>query len=464
MNSTSMPRGSAIAESPGSLVGFWEAFRFWLKLGVINFGGPTGQIAIMHHELVERRRWISDRRFLHALSYCMLLPGPEATQLAIYVGWLLHRTIGGLVAGVFFVLPAYFVLLLLSGIYAAHGGVMWIAAIFYGLRAAVIAIVAVAMIRLGRHALRNPIMLALAAAAYVSIFFFKVSFPMIVITAGLLGLAGARWRPDLFAVTEIEGTVPAAVSVISDTLPPAEHTRPTLRRFITVLVVGLFIWWIPLLAVALWRGGRDVLTQEALFFSKAALVTFGGAYAVLAYLAQAAVEQFHWLAPGEMLDGLGLAESTPGPLIMVTQFVGFLGAFRFPGGLDPVAAGVLGASVTVWATFAPSFLFIFLGAPLIEHLRGNVVLNGALSSITASVVGVILNLAVWFGLHTLFGTVTERTIGWTTLPVVQPATLDPLALAIAVVAFIGMWRYRWGIVPVVLGSGAVGLLLRTVLR
>lgn len=453
--------GYPAAAAPPQVISFWEAFRFWLKLGFINFGGPTGQIAIMHQELVDRRRWISDERFLHALNYSMLLPGPEATQLAIYVGWLLHRTIGGIIAGVFFVLPAYFVLLLLSWTYAVHGAVPWVAAIFYGLRAAVIAIVAAAVIRIGRRALKNRTMVGIAAAAFAAIFFFKIPFPAIVIAAGAVGLIGARYRPEIFAIPQT-GTGDQSPTVIADHAPPADHTRPTLQRFIRVLFVGLLAWWGPLLAVIVWRGGSDVLAQEAIFFSKAALVTFGGAYAVLAYLAQAAVEHFRWLSPGEMLVGLGLAESTPGPLIMVTEFVGFLGAFRNPGGLDPVTAGVLGASVTTWATFAPSFLFIFLGAPFIEKLRGNVILSGALSTITASVVGVIVNLAVWFGLHTLFRTVVDRTIGLITVPAVRLASLDPIALLIALAAFVGMWRYRWGIVPIVLTSALVGLVVSTV--
>ena len=442
-------------------VGFWEAFRFWLRLGFINFGGPTGQIAIMHHELVERRRWISNERFLHALSYCMLLPGPEATQLATYIGWLLHRTAGGLAAGVLFVLPAFFFMLGLSWLYAVHGKLFWVAAIFSGLRAGVIAIVAAAVIRIGARALRTPAMVAIAAAAFAALFAFKVPFPAIVIGAGLTGLVGARWAPALFAPASLEAVFSVRdTPVIRDDLPAPEHTRPTLRRTLLALVVGLAAWWGPLAVVAAWRGTTDVLTREAIFFSKAALVTFGGAYAVLVYIAQAAVQQYGWLAPGEMLDGLGLAETTPGPLIMVTQFVGFLGAFRHPGGLDPVAAGTLGALVTVWATFAPSFLFIFLGAPYIEHVRGNMVLSTALAAITAAVVGVILNLAVWFGLHTLFRTVTETSVLAMTLPVPRLATLDLPTLALAVAAFVALWRFRLGIVPVVLGSAVVGLLWR----
>ena len=452
--------------SPGlPAVSFSDAFRFWLKLGFINFGGPTGQIAIMHQELVERRRWISNDRFLHALSYCMLLPGPEAQQLAIYVGWLLHRTIGGLAAGIFFVLPAYFVLLALSWLYAVHGKIAWVAAIFFGLRAAVIAIVAAAVIRIGRTALRNRLMLGIAAVAFVAMFFFKVSFPVVIIAAGALGLIGARLWPKTFLAAHPHEALPAQdQAVIRDDMPPAEHTRPTLRRTAAVLVVGLLAWWGPLLAVATWRGWHDVLAQEGVFFSKAAMVTFGGAYAVLAYIAQAAVQQFRWLAPGEMLDGLGLAESTPGPLILVTQFVGFMGAFRNPGGLDPVVAGVLGATVTVWATFAPCFLWIFLGAPFIERQRGNVFLGAALSAITAAVVGVILNLAVSFGLQTLFRTVTEVTALGIVVPVPRLTTVDPIALLLAAVAFVGMWRFRWGIVPVVGGSAAAGLVLRFLLR
>ena len=450
-------------------VRFWDAFRFWLTLGFINFGGPTGQIAIMHQELVDRRRWISNARFLHALNYCMILPGPEATQLAIYVGWLLHRTVGGIIAGVFFVLPAFFVLLGLSWLYAVGGEIPWVAAIFYGLRAGVIAIVAAAVIRIGAKAMRNSVMIAIAAAAFAAIFLFGIAFPGIIIGAGLLGLVGTRLWPRTFAAASPDGATAEAGedragfgddAVIRDDAPSPEHTRPTVRRFVAVLLTGLAAWWIPLAAVIAWRGWDDVLAAEAIFFSKAAMVTFGGAYAVLAYLAQAAVQQYGWLAPGDMLVGLGLAESTPGPLIMVTEFVGFLGAFKHPGDLDPVLAGTLGAAVAVWATFAPSFLWIFLGAPFIERLRGNAFLTGALSAITAAVVGVILNLAVWFGLHTLFGTVVETSLLGMKIPVPLLSTVDPYAVLIAVVAFVGMWRFRWGIVPVVLASAATGWIIR----
>ncbi len=333
-------------------VSFRDAFRFWLKLGFINFGGPSGQIAIMHQELVEKRRWIDEERFLHALNYCMLLPGPEAQQLATYVGWLLHGTGGGLVAGLFFVLPGFLVLLALSWLYAAHGRLAPVAAVFSGLRAAVIAIVTVALLRLGARALRGRAALLIAAAAVVAIFALAVPFPAIVLGAGLLGLALERARPGALA-----GANAASAGARGGSLAAAPaHAR---RRAVRVLAVGLAAWWLPLLLVIAIRGRQDVLSQEAVYFSQAAMVTFGGAYAVLAYVNQAAVGHFGWLLPGQMLDGLALAETTPGPLILVLEFVGFVAAWRHPGGLDPLLAGVLGATVTVWATFAPCFLWIF---------------------------------------------------------------------------------------------------------
>lgn len=433
-------------------VSFADAFRFWLKLGFINFGGPAGQIALMHRELVEQGRWIREDRFLHALNFCMMLPGPEAQQLAIYVGWLLHRTIGGLVAGVLFVLPGFLVMLALSWIYALHGNVDWVTAAFFGLRAAVIAIVAAAVLRIGGRALGHPLRVGIAAGAFVAIFFLDVPFPAIVITAAVLGLIGHRLWPSAFVPGGAETTTAAT-----------SHSKPTLRGAVTTLVAGLIAWWAPLLAVIAWRGWEDVLAQQAVFFSKAAVVTFGGAYAVLAYVAQAAVEWFRWLQPGEMLDGLALAESTPGPLIMVTQFVGYLGAYRNPGDLDPAVAGVLGAMVTTWATFAPSFLWIFLGAPFIESLRGQRALNAALSAVTAAVVGVILNLAVWLGIQTLFTEVGEATFGPVQIPLPQPQSVDGLAVAFVLVAFWALLRLRIGVVPLVLASAAAGLLARWVL-
>jgi len=443
-------------------VGFWEAFRFWLRLGVINFGGPTGQIAIMHQELVERRRWIGEDRFLHALNYCMLLPGPEAQQLATYIGWLLHRTAGGLVAGVLFVLPAALLMLILSWLYAVHGSVAWVAAIFGGLRAGVIAIVAAALLRLGSRTLRTPALAAVAAAAFLALAVFDLPFPAVVLGAGAFGFLAGRRRPESFAggAPTPHGGRASAASVGEEALPanPAAE-RPSLRGAVRALVIGVAAWWGPLALIAAWRGGRDVLTQEALFFSKMAMVTFGGAYAVLAYVGQAVVEQFGWLAPGEMLDGLGLAETTPGPLILVTEFVGFLAAFRHAAGLHPVVAGSLGALVTVWATFAPSFLWIFLGAPFVERLRSYRPLTAALGAITAAVVGVMLNLLLWFALHTLFSAMMIVMLFGRPVALPDPAAIDASAAAVAVAAFIGLWRLRWGIVPVVLGSAAAGWLV-----
>jgi chromate transporter len=433
------------------------ALRFWAKLGFINFGGPAGQIALMHDELVDRRRWVSNGRFLHALNYCMLLPGPEAQQLAIYIGWLLNGTLGGIAAGVLFVLPASLLMLGLSWAYVVHGDVSWVAAIFYGLSAAVIAIVAAAVIRVGSKALRNPTLFAIAAAAFVGIFLIELPFPLIIIAAALVGYAGARLRPEIFAAPHAHDE--ESSSVIDD--DALVRTKPRLSRTIRVLVTGLAVWWGPLLTVAAVRGKGDVLTEQGLFFSQAALLTFGGAYAVLAYINQAAVGQFGWLEPGQMVTGLGLAESTPGPLILVTEFVGFVGAYRFPGGFDPVVAGTLGAVVTLWATFAPCFLWIFLGAPYIERLRGHASLAAALSGITAAIVGVILNLAVTFALATLFSVVDEGSFAGLTFPVPNVFTLDVFALLIAAVSFVGLWKFRWQVVPVVAMSALAGLLFRT---
>ena len=436
-------------------VPFREALRFWVKLGFVNFGGPAGQIAIMHEELVERRRWIGEKRFLHALNFCMLLPGPEAQQLAIYVGWLLNGTSGGLVAGIFFVVPAFFFILGLSWTYAVHGDIQWVAAIFYGLAAAVIGIVAAAVIRVGTKALENAWLGAIAVSAFVAVFFVKVPFPLVVVGAALAGVFGARLRPDRFVAAGGHGETDDDAAV-GDREAIARE-RPSAARLARVLLVGLAVWWLPLLAVVGVRGLDDTLSQEAFFFSQAAMVTFGGAYAVLAYINQAAVQHFGWLEPGQMVTGLGLAESTPGPLIMVTEFVGFLAAYRFPGGLHPVVAGILGALVTTWATFAPCFLWVFLGAPYIETLRGRRSLAAALSGVTAAVVGVILNLAVVFAVHTLFTEVDRGALGPFTFPLPLFDSVEFVALAIAGVSFVGLWRYRWKVVPVVLAAAAVGL-------
>lgn len=429
---------------------FAEAFRFWVKLGFISFGGPTGQIAIMQTELVEKKKWIGQARFLHALNFCMLLPGPEATQLAIYIGWLLHRVWGGIVAGAFFVIPSIFVLWGLTYIYAAFGNIPWIAAVFYGLKPAVMAIVAAAVIRIGRKALKNSVMWSLAALAFVAIFFLKIPFPLIVIGAGVIGFIGGKFWRDKFLVIGGQGAQEQTdTSVLSDETESPEHTRPSLGRAFRVTAICLTLWLAPTVVLGLWQGWGSVFFKEGLFFSKAAVVTFGGAYAVLPYVAQQAVEHYGWLQPGQMMDGLGLAETTPGPLIMVTQFVGFMGAWAQHGNLNRTLAATLGALITTWATFTPCFLWIFLGGPHIEQLRGNARLTTALSAVTAAIVGVVMNLAVWFGLHVLWP--AHRGLDW-------------FALAISLVAFLGLTRWKWDVIPIVIGSGLVGLLSQQLLN
>ena len=448
------PTASPAPSSPS--VPFGDALRFWLKLGFISFGGPTGQIAIMHDELVEKRRWISDARFLHALSYCTLLPGPEAQQLATYIGWLLHRTWGGLIAGGLFVLPGALLMLLLSWIWVAHGDLADVSALFFGLRAAVIAVVVVALIRLWKKALQNRALRVLAAAAFVALFLFRAPFPAVVVSAGLFGLLLQRRRPAWFAVTSAHG--PKSGAVLADDSPLPDHARPSRGRAIRVVSVGLLLWIGPLAAVAWWRGGDDVLTTLSLFYSKAACVTFGGAYAVLDYLRQAAVYTWGWMTAPEMLVGLGLAESTPGPLILVTQHVGYVAAWRSaaPGDLAPAQLGLLGAAVTTWATFAPCFLWIFLGAPYVEQTRGRARFAAALAAISAAVVGVVGNLALDLSLRTLFRDVATWQAGPVALPLPRLGSIDLATLAIAVAAFWAMERRKWNLVPVVLASAAIG--------
>ncbi|HEX7248367.1 MAG TPA: chromate efflux transporter [Actinomycetota bacterium] len=447
-----------MSAEPQHGVSFREAARFWVKLGFINFGGPAGQIALMHDEIVERRRWVSNGRFLHALNYCTLLPGPEAQQLAIYLGWLLHRVKGGLVAGVTFVLPSVFVMFGLSWLYAAQGDVTWVSAIFAGLAPAVIAIVAAATIRIGRKALANALMLGVAVASFVAIFVLHVPFPMIVLAAALIGLVGAALRPDLFEVGVARELEEQERIALADDAPRAPHTVPSKARAARTLAVGLVAWLVPIVVVAAIRGSGDTLTDMGWFFSRASLVTFGGAYAVLAYVNVAAVQTYGWLLPGQMVVGLGLAESTPGPLIMVLEFVGFVGAYQNPGGLDPLLAGTIGAAIAVWATFAPCFLWIFLGAPYIESLRGNRRLAAVLETVTAAVVGVIANLAVAFAIAALFEQVgTTRAFGSVDLPSPVWSSVDAFAAAVAAVAFVGLWRLRWKVLPVIAGCAVLGL-------
>jgi len=428
---------------------------------MLSFGGPAGQIAVMHRILVEEKRWIGENRFLHALNYCMLLPGPEAQQLATYIGWLMHRTLGGVIAGVLFVLPGVVSIMALSIVYALFGKVGVVSALFFGLKAAVLAVVLQAVVRIGSRALKNRIMIALSAAAFIAIFFFRVPFPMIVLTAGVIGFFGGRAGVPAFQVGGGHGPatdgkqVADAEALLGEELP--EHARPNVARALRASATCLALWLVPVAVLVLALGTDNVFSQIATFFSKMAIVTFGGAYAVLAYVAQQAVENYGWLAPGEMLDGLGMAETTPGPLIMVLQFVGFMGAFRDPGSLSPMMAGVLGGLLATWVTFVPCFLFIFLGAPFIEILRGNRALHGALSAITAAVVGVVLNLAIWFAIHTVFReTWLVRDFGFSfDAPVL--ASVDAWALLLSAAAVVAMFRFKSGMIPTLAASSAAGM-------
>lgn len=443
-------------------VSFGEAMKVWARVAALSFGGPAGQIAMMHRILVEEKRWLGERRFLHALNYCMLLPGPEAQQLAIYIGWLMHGTAGGLLAGVLFVLPGFLAIMGLSILYALLGGVGMVSALFFGLKAAVLAIVLQAVVRVGKRSLKNPVMIGIAAAAFVAIFAFDVPFPLIILAAALIGFIGGRAGVAAFLVGGGHGAAGGQEVLDADSLlgegTPA-HARPNLAWSLKICGLLAALWATPVLGVGILLGWDNVFAEIAVFFSKMAVVTFGGAYAVLAYVAQEAVETYGWLRPGEMLDGLGMAETTPGPLIIVTQFVGFMGAFRGAEGLSPLLAGVLGGVLTTWVTFTPCFLWIFLGAPFVEALRGARALNAALAAITAAVVGVILNLAIWFGLHVLFGEVRE-TAGWglsVDLPVL--ATVNWASLALTVAAAVAIFRFKVGVIPVLLGCAATGLAL-----
>ncbi|MFL6592104.1 MAG: chromate efflux transporter [Luteimonas sp.] len=439
-----------------------EAIVVWGRIGLLSFGGPAGQIALMHRELVERRRWISDARFLHALNYCMLLPGPEAAQLAIYIGWLLHRTLGGLIAGVLFVLPGMVTILALSIVYVTWGQVPLVGAVFFGLKAAVLAVVVEAVLRIGRKALKNGLMVAVAAAAFVAIHAFAVPFPLIVLGAALFGLFGRWWVPSYFPPASAPAGGAASDYLIDRLLDAGRlaHTRPSAWNALSTALCWLAAWWLPVLATIAVAGRGSVLAHQGVFFSQTAVVTFGGAYAVLAYVAQQAVDHYHWLTAREMLDGLALAETTPGPLIMVVQFVAFLGAFRHQNGIQPMAAGVLGSLLTTWVTFAPCFLWIFLGAPYIEALRNNRTLHASLSAITASVVGVVLNLSVWFTVHTLFADVRERRYGPLHLQVPNLESIDWTATVLAALALLAMLRWRIGLGWTLAAAAVAGALLR----
>jgi len=442
---------------------FGEAVRVWARIAALSFGGPAGQIALMHRVLVEEKKWIGEERFLHALNYCMLLPGPEAQQLAIYIGWLMHRTKGGIVAGALFVLPGFLAILALSYVYALLGNVDVVQGLFFGLKAAVLAIVLQAVVRVGSRALKNILLRGLALAAFVAIFALDAPFPAVVLAAAIIGFVGGRAGVPAFASGGGHGPKSGATVHDADTALGAElpdHARPNRRWSLRVSGTLLLLWLAPVLGLLAVLGPDNVFTRIALFFSQMAVVTFGGAYAVLAYVAQEAVGTYGWLAPGEMVDGLGLAETTPGPLIMVTQFVGFMGALRQPGGLDPMLAATIGAVLTTWVTFVPCFLWIFLGAPFVERLRGNRALSGALTAITAAVVGVILNLALWFALHVLFREL--RAVPFLTgsleLPVLASANWPAIALALA--AILALFRLRLGVLPLLGGCAVIGILLR----
>jgi chromate transporter len=448
------------AVPPDHNISLGEATAVWAKIAALSFGGPAGQIAVMHRVLVEEKRWIGEHRFLHALNYCMLLPGPEAQQLAIYIGWLLHRTAGGLIAGTLFVLPGFVAILGLSYIYVIFGNIDVVAGLFFGLKAAVLAVVLQAVFRLGGRALRNNAMVAIAAAAFIAIFFLHVPFPFIILTAGMVGYVGGRTGSALFGVGRghaagAGGGLDDKNSALGELTP--SHAQPNLVWSLKISVVLLVLWLVPVFALLGLFGLDNVFSEITVFFSEMAVVTFGGAYAVLAYVAQQAVQNFNWLRPGEMLDGLGMAETTPGPLIMVVEFVGFMGAFRHPGSLDPLVAATLAATLTTWVTFTPCFLWIFLGAPFIERLRGHRALNGALSAITAAVVGVILNLAIWFGLHTLFGDVHRIRLGWLSLDVPGLQSLDAASLALTVLAALSIFRFRLPVIATIFGSAIIGI-------
>ncbi len=447
-------------------VPFGEAMKVWARVAALSFGGPAGQIAVMHRIVVEEKKWIGENRFLQALNYCTLLPGPEAQQLAIYIGWLMHKTKGGLVAGMLFVLPGLIAIMALSWIYVLLGKVTLVQGLFFGLKAAVLVIVIEAVLRVGRRALRNNVMRGVAAAAFVAIFFYGAPFPLIIAVAALLGWLGGRlgWKPFLAGGGHGkvgDKQVADADSLLGEETPP--HARPNLRWSLGISGLFLALWLVPVAVIWATLGPDNVFTQIALFFSKMAVVTFGGAYAVLAYVAQTAVDHYHWVKPGEMLDGLGMAETTPGPLIMVTQFVGFLGAWRSPGPLNPVLAGTLGGLLTTWVTFTPCFLWIFFGAPFVEALRANKALAAALGAVTAAVVGVILNLAVWFALHVLFAEL--RPVHWLgaqiELPLLASANLPSMILAAA--AAVAVFRFKLGMVPVLLASSLVGVVYFLVL-
>ena len=445
-------------KSSQTFVSFNQAVFVWFKISLLSFGGPAGQIAVMHRLLVEELKWVSEKRFLHALNFCMLLPGPEAQQLTIYLGWLLHRVRGGVVAGTLFVLPGALTVLVLSIIYVTYQQEMLVSSIFFGVKAAVLAIVITALWRLARKTLRKKLLIGITIAAFLASFVFAVPFPIVIVGAALATYFFGE-APVQTAGSDEEGEGRIIDSWVAAGGSPKPH-----RAFV-VAAICAFLWLAPIAVLYGWLGAGHVYVQEAMFFSKMAVVTFGGAYAVLSYMAQQTVGHYGWISAGEMLDGLGMAETTPGPLIMVTQFVGFMGAYHSPGALDPMMAGCLGALVTTWVTFAPCFLWIFLGAPYIEALRGNRVLAAALTGITAAVVGVVLNLAIWFGLRVMFAELSDvALLGLDGIAVSLPvmSSFDPLAGAILAGALVAITSFGVGMIKVLAVCAAAGLALGSV--
>jgi chromate transporter len=440
--------------TPPTSIGFWSAFRFWLKLGFISFGGPAGQIAIMHQELVENRRWISEKRFLHALNYCMVLPGPEAQQLATYIGWLMHKTWGGVVAGALFVLPSLVLLIALSWIYIALGDVPWVAAIFYGIKPAVTAIVLHAAWRIGSRALKNSVLWAIAAGSFVAIFALNVPFPLIVVGAALIGFIGGRLAPEKFHAGGGHGKADKSFgpAVIDDDTPTPEHARFRPSHLIYLAIIAAILWTVPMGLLTTVFGWEHAFTQMGWFFTKAALLTFGGAYAVLPYVYQGAVGHYGWLTPTQMIDGLALGETTPGPLIMVVAFVGFIGGYtKALFGSDALfAAGALAACLVTWFTFLPSFIFILAGGPLVESTHGNISFTGPLTAITAAVVGVILNLALFFGYHVLWPQGFSGSFEW-------------ISALISLAAAVALFKFKRNVIHVIAGCALVGLAVKILL-
>ena len=439
---------------PAHGISFGEAFKVWLRVALLSFGGPAGQIAVMHRIIVEERRWISEARFLHALNYCHLLPGPEAQQLAIYIGWLMHKTRGGLAAGILFVVPGVIALMALSWIYVIWGNVSFVAGLFFGLKTAVLAVVIEAVLRVGRRALKSQLAVVIAAVAFVALFFFAIPFPLVVLAAAFVGFAANRFGYAMGG----QAAHGKDDDLLGESMP--DHAHPSLGRAIKVVAIWLPLWLGPVALLYLFLGGDNVFTRLSVFFSQVAVFSFGGAYAVLAYVAQQAVETHHWLLPGEMLTGLGMAETTPGPLIMVVQYVGFLAGYRTPEMMSPLLAGTLAGLLVTWVTFTPCFLWVFLGAPYVEALRGVRALGAALSAVTAAVVGVILNLAVWFGVHVIF----RETVPWhgfglnLSLPVLP--SIDIFATILAIAAALAIFRFKVGIIQTLLACSLAGVVLQ----